>query len=371
MTTLRIGGLDGFRFLAISLVVLFHYYVRWAPPYIDQSYYPYGNAYSNPFFEHGHMGVQFFFMISGFVTFLSIEKCLSLKEFMQKRLIRLWPPLLLCSVVTFVFVAMEDPVNKFPFHKSVLSFLPSLTFTDPLAWQYILRDPDIALIDGVYWSLLVEMKFYLLIGFMYFLISRKHILRSWNILLIGLLCLHYLAKFSGFSPLQLLDKAAGLLFFYEHMPFFTLGICFYDFYVGKKLKVAYIIPVLLLISSMQDFDWISLTMLAVMLLLFLALVMDWRVIRPMEWSVFRKVGVVSYTLYLLHQNIGLILIDKICGWIQNPAVYAWVPVVVYGMIVGVALLLFDYFELPVKRVLTEWLFRPKVSSPQIKKPAFD
>ncbi|MBV7533440.1 acyltransferase [Chitinophaga sp. sic0106] len=366
MSTLRIGGLDGFRFLAISLVVLFHYYVRWAPPHIDQSYYPYGNTYSNIFFEHGHMGVQFFFMISGFVTFLSIEKCVTLKEFLLKRLIRLWPPLLLCSVITFVFVAIADPAGKFPFHKSVLSFLPSLTFTDPLLWQHLLRNPNIALIDGVYWSLLVEVKFYLLIGFMYFLISRKHILRSWNLLLIGLLSLHYLAKFSGLTPLRLVDKAAGLLFFYEHMPFFTLGICFYDFYIGKTLKPAYIIPVLLLVSSMQDFDWISLTMLAVMLLLFLALVLDWQMIRVMEWSVLRKVGVVSYTLYLLHQNVGLILIDKICSWIAAPMWYAWVPVLVYGMIVGVALLLFEYFELPMKRVLTGLLFRTKMISPPIE-----
>src|SRR5688500_2704787 len=79
----RIELLDTFRFLAIILVIGYHYF---ASKKDFANIYPYGLQYS-PVFQYGYLGVQLFFMISGFVIFMTIEKCRTLKEFLLKRFI--------------------------------------------------------------------------------------------------------------------------------------------------------------------------------------------------------------------------------------------------------------------------------------------
>src|SRR4051812_43348422 len=83
----RIELLDSFRFLAIILVVLFHYFYSKRN---TEGLYPYGDQYGH-IFKHGNIGVQLFFKISGFVIFMTIEKCKTLKEFLVRRFIRLCP----------------------------------------------------------------------------------------------------------------------------------------------------------------------------------------------------------------------------------------------------------------------------------------
>ena len=72
----RIEYLDGQRGLAILLVVLFHAYARW-PERV-----PYHDAYANiPVFAYGWVGVELFFLVSGFVILMTLERCSSAGEF--------------------------------------------------------------------------------------------------------------------------------------------------------------------------------------------------------------------------------------------------------------------------------------------------
>ena len=65
----RIEFLDGLRGLAILLVIFFHAFVRWP------NIVPYGSSYSDfIFFKYGYLGVELFFLISGFVILMSLEK---------------------------------------------------------------------------------------------------------------------------------------------------------------------------------------------------------------------------------------------------------------------------------------------------------
>jgi peptidoglycan/LPS O-acetylase OafA/YrhL len=85
----RIDILDSYRFIAILSVMLYHYYSRWTPPQNNVSYYPYGSGYDH--FSLGWLGVQFFFIISGFVIAFTLTRTGSFTEFWKKRLIRLLP----------------------------------------------------------------------------------------------------------------------------------------------------------------------------------------------------------------------------------------------------------------------------------------
>jgi peptidoglycan/LPS O-acetylase OafA/YrhL len=76
---IRISILDGFRAVAIISVMLYHYFSRWTPPNNKFSLYPYGNFYD--YFVWGKLGVQFFFIISGFVIYFTLKKTENLASF--------------------------------------------------------------------------------------------------------------------------------------------------------------------------------------------------------------------------------------------------------------------------------------------------
>ncbi len=129
MVKQRIKILDGFRALAILSVLFYHYFSRWAPPVNSSSLYPYGNSYS--YFRYGYLGVQFFFIISGFVIYFTLETTASFFTFWLKRLIRLMPSIIIASLITFFIFIIFDNGFIFPASHSAENFIPSITFLPP------------------------------------------------------------------------------------------------------------------------------------------------------------------------------------------------------------------------------------------------
>src|SRR3990172_280603 len=92
----RIKYLDGFRGLAIILVILYHSFARW-PEIV-----PYGDQFSNFFLFHsGWIGVQLFFLISGFVILMTLDKSIGFKNFITKRWLRLFPAILIATILIY------------------------------------------------------------------------------------------------------------------------------------------------------------------------------------------------------------------------------------------------------------------------------
>src|SRR5690606_10153907 len=104
----RIAFLDGFRGVAIILVVLYHAYVRY-PESV-----PYGDRFTGVIlFKEGLLGVQLFFLLSGFVILMTLRKTRSYLEFLKKRWLRLFPAMLIVTVILF-------PISQFLDRKSVV-----------------------------------------------------------------------------------------------------------------------------------------------------------------------------------------------------------------------------------------------------------
>ncbi len=83
----RIGYLDGLRGLAIALVMAWHY--TCAP---HARYLPYGATLRGvPIIADGWIGVYLFFLISGYVVSLSLERSSGLGDFLWRRWLRLFP----------------------------------------------------------------------------------------------------------------------------------------------------------------------------------------------------------------------------------------------------------------------------------------
>ena len=157
----RIRVLDGFRALAILMVIFFHYFSRW------NKLYPYGNKYD--FFVYGKMGVQFFFIISGFVILYTLENTTDFVTFWKKRVIRLFPSMLIASIITYFIFVSFDTELLFPASHFFKNILASITFIPPDTLASIFNNKvQLDYISGSYWSLWPEIQFYLFVSTIYF-----------------------------------------------------------------------------------------------------------------------------------------------------------------------------------------------------------
>jgi len=153
--------IDGLRFIAIILVIIFH----------SQSVINLNNNYDTlnkseyfKIFEiivgNGWQGVELFFTISGFILGLPFAKYyfyrnskVNLKTYFIRRLTRLEPPYIILMIIYFFITIIKDSGNiLFWFH----NLLTHLTYTHNIFMQ-----PDKYLVS-VAWSLEIEVQFYIL-----------------------------------------------------------------------------------------------------------------------------------------------------------------------------------------------------------------
>jgi peptidoglycan/LPS O-acetylase OafA/YrhL len=149
--------LDGLRGLAIALVVWFHVWqISWLPA--DLHFF--GKTFNfNVFAEAGFVGVSLFFFISGFVIFYPYARAMvdgapppGTRTFYYRRLLKILPSYYFSLVAMtalgfFTFDSPGDAWREFLFHATfIFGFFPGM----------------VGAMNGVLWSLAVEMQFYLI-----------------------------------------------------------------------------------------------------------------------------------------------------------------------------------------------------------------
>ena len=150
----RLSYLDGFRGLACVMVFFYHYAV---------------NAGVRPFVILGFTGVHLFFVLSGFLLFQPFLKALSqgtpfpvIGTFYLRRFVRIYPPYFV-SLILYILVRMKTHTNV-PSGSNILAhvFLVS-NYINPKLWYSL---------NAVYWSLAIEMQFYILLPLLCYLFYR-------------------------------------------------------------------------------------------------------------------------------------------------------------------------------------------------------
>lgn len=307
----RIELLDSFRAIAIMMVILFHFFSRWT------NLYPYQDQYN--FFRIGKFGVHFFFMISGFVIFFTLKKTKTLSQFWINRLIRLFPSMLFASVITYTFFSLFDTNFLFPASHYFKNILASLTFVQPDVLGSLVRNRvELDYISGSYWSLWVEIQFYVFASFIYFYYQRKFYSYFFVIalLLIGLnfLLSHLYVDNFIIVKIKSLRSIFNLL---DALPFFCLGAVFYVFYENNLNKIKNSIEqisiflffiLFLIFKNYQDLE--KLILFIGFISLFIMMIYYPKKISFLNNKFLNIIGTSSYFLYLIHENIGVFLIHK-------------------------------------------------------------
>jgi exopolysaccharide production protein ExoZ len=316
----RLKGLQLARALAALTVAYFHSFAIF-------NGWPQATLFPIPGLkEHGYLGVNFFFAISGYVISHVCDKSpFSVREFLAKRFFRLYPVywcVVLAAIILKLFgVLMPTSYEPVPILYS-MTLLPHSEGSD--------ARPFLA----VTWSLEFEIMFYLLAAFI------VPIFRVWGLaaVLFGLVYWAYTAPPE--ITLHLVrtlnsDFLAGVLAYLlrkplSYIPSFVLIPCgLFGYYSAVVLLIPFSgsLGGFLLIGTLANAKW------------------SWDR-WPLRWLV--RMGDASYSLYLLHWVVIHVFvtvtgkIGVLPGWSAEPMRFAYL-----GVSCWLALQAFQFIERPI------------------------
>ena len=297
------------RFLAALGILFVHKFTT----LVSIGYLPYFLIFLTPFTEYGYLGVNLFFLISGFVITLSSEGR-TVGEFISARFIRLFPVFWTCLLITTLFIlSMSDESTPLP------QFLANLTMMPDLYGGY-------AVIDGSYWTLEIELRFYMFIALILLLKPLIHLSLQKIALILSVPLLYMTLYFNPYS-ISFIDTLFLNIFYYfgsEYAQYFIAGILFYGIYKNNKSYYHYIaLTICYSVALLQALDHSYLSnspeiiILHITLFFGLFLAISLKKITNTSFSFLGKhykkivvtLGAITYPLYLLHSSvIGILLI---------------------------------------------------------------
>lgn len=319
-TRSRVLELDVIRAVAVLMVIIFHYTARF-----DELYGPF--EHNITWFKHG--GVHLFFIFSGYLIYSSLLSSKNEREFIIKRLLRLYPSYWVCLIISFTIISIFGLPHR---EVGFVDFIINFTML-----QYAI---GVDSVDGVYWSLFYQLTFYFFMAASFRFIKSRYqhlFLISWLFLFILnstvmpdgkiniLFSLHYSMLFLGgiyFSRLYKDKSTINIL-----MPFVTF-FCFI-FFVDELLDLTQIaiIGVSYLLIYAYAFQRLNLKFLAPIALL----------------------APISFEWYLLHQNIGYIILNFLYKHVLEHPVMILIPMMVTA---GMAWVIYEYVGQPAAKYLT-------------------
>lgn len=321
----RIRYLDGVRGLAILLVMGFHAYSRWS------GVLPFGDAYAGfPPFAFGGYGVYLFFLLSGYVILMTMEKTERLALFFKKRWLRLFPGMLIASVLLYLssFWLVERPeAIQGPF-----DMVPGITFIDPYVWNRLLPF-ETASLDGAFWSIYVEVLFYLIFGVLYYVAGKRRAVPLLGAIYLAQVALMLLSeRVDALSPLYGLAGRFG----FDYYGLFVSGAFLYLYRKSGDMRQLLASGAAAVLAAFFCTDGTTGAVLTA-LILYALFVLPLFV--PLARRVFESrflvfMGFVSYPLYLIHQNAMVALAIKMDRLVRLPGLL--VPVLPYALLILVA-----------------------------------
>jgi peptidoglycan/LPS O-acetylase OafA/YrhL len=344
-TNTRLAYLDGLRGVAILLVVLFHAYIRW-PTVV-----PFGDEFQHvPFLQYGWVGVQLFFMISGFVILLSLERSKNIADFMLRRWLRLFPAMLIATLLVCATSPLltdrpagaTDPMNS----------VPGLLFIEP-GWLNFALGTHFRALEGPFWSLFVEVKFYLIFGSLYVLFgARRAVLLLFALFVVAVGFKLYMIKHPHAHAAIYWTNYALKRTSAEHFGWFTFGAILYLYLTApsRRTMVAAIGAAAISVAVFNGSHVVEKIPPALMVVLFTAAIVNGKVQSFLRHKYWLTLGFVSYPLYLIHENAVVSLTVQLGK--SFPSIPAPIlPLAPIGLLICIAWLIAEYGEPTLRRLL--------------------
>ncbi|WP_435657106.1 acyltransferase family protein [Brucella pituitosa] len=257
--------------------------------------------------SYGSLGVSVFFIISGYVIAYSAEGQKPW-QFMIARFTRIYPTFFMMMTLTAATIWFSsNPL----FHVSVHQYL-----ANTIIFSKLLGEP---FVDGAYWSIVLEVIFY---GWIFIILALGQFRNILRIIPIWL-------AFSFANEFYIGSEHLQNLFITEHSGFFAMGIILNRLY----RQFSYYACVLFIsaagysiYAATAGIAWaeaaysttFSPGVIAIIILFSISifLLMLRLKINERYWQMLSILGGATYSLYLLHQNIGYIAIERLLDYVS-------------------------------------------------------
>jgi peptidoglycan/LPS O-acetylase OafA/YrhL len=282
-----IYSLDALRGVASLSVCLFH-------TALGNQEFLSKNNYVALLASKGWVGVEIFFIISGFIIPYSMHMAgynyRFLGQFITKRFVRIEPPYLLSIIFVLIlnYISSLAPIYQGkPFVINMSQFLLHLGYLIPFTEYTWYID--------VYWTLAIEFQYYIIVVILFtFLFSNRKIISVSALLF--------------FSFLFLLVKNERMMPHYSLL--FGIGILSALFFVEHYNKVLFfVLLTILLVCIYIQFDTLIL-LASILSLLFIFFVKD-------ATKLLKFLGMISYSLYLVHIPVSNRIINLSSRFIEG------------------------------------------------------
>ncbi|GAA0450704.1 acyltransferase [Streptomyces stramineus] len=339
----RLAALDGLRLFAALMVVAYHYMAFgsgvWGRPSAEA--FPSAHVPAS----YGWLGVQLFFLISGFVICMSCWGK-GVGQFAVSRVTRLFPAYWFAVLAVTLVVYVWPTVNEAPRLRDAavnLTMLQSPLGVDP--------------VDGVYWTLWIEMRFYLLFA----LVVWKGLTYQRAV---GF-CVIW--AFAAAIARAVNEPVLDQILLPDDCWYFIAGIAFYLMYRFRPNAVLWLIVAGSFVIAQKDLQaaqsraeghmghqvpqWPTAVIVALFFLALMAIALGWT--RRLQWRWLTTAGVLTYPLYLLHERMGWLVIKHTADFVPR---FVLLPLLVLTMLLA-AWLVHRYVERPLARALGRGLRR--------------
>ena len=366
-------NLDGLRFFAAFIVLLHH-----AQYFKDINSFPLSSVFAPFLKEGGKMGVNLFFVLSGFLIsyLLFSEKqktgTIALKKFYIRRILRIWPlylayglALILAAPMFFKLLGIQtDFIGS---REIITNIIFLVFFAVNIQLTFFTYNKGIV---EILWSVCVEEQFYLvwpLLVKKFFGKMARLIIILFAFALVSKIILHILHLYFG------LDRDFMLLFDYVMLPnkvqLFAAGMAMAYLHFNKELYTGFrtfiqqkwfqwlVLLVTLVFVACNNFvlpvnsnayyyltDYIS----AILFGLLIYNVVQDNAVLNLEYDIFRTLGRISYGIYLFHPPVCRLVITFMVKVLKIPNSFFAYDILYFilatAATAGLAWLYYEFFE---------------------------
>lgn len=299
----RLYAIDGIRLVAALMVAVHHYAGT------DRVNQPGNAVWGRPvsdimptvfrFATYGWIGVEIFFVISGFVICMSCWGRTP-RQFFVSRVIRLYPAYWFAIVLTTgVLVALPGVWERQPLREILLNF------------TMLQSGSGVANVDGVYWTLWSELRFYLL-----FLVVVATGLTYRKVVVFCCVwgAVAMLAPVADFPLLELVANPQGAWYFIAGLALYLMHRFGQDLLLWGILGMAWLMGQLELGHRIDEVEHVSgwrgsVVIFTVFVLVMVAIALG--ATDRVRWKWLVTAGALTYPLYLMHYAAGTTLIHRL------------------------------------------------------------
>lgn len=292
-----------YRFILILWIVAFHYTTRYSQLYPDSIVYPY------EFKNGGYVGVFVFFIISGYFFAYSLNKVkldgfITTLKFSINKFWRLFPAYLISILLIFIITSIFGLEGR---NSNIIDLLGNL-----LIWH-----PYCDYIDGAHWFIACLLKIQIAVAFIYFL-CKSNIKQTICISLFCLMFMYMLYSRFDRTIIEILKPVLDI----RNMLIFMTGMMIW-LIDNNRVKPYFAMVVLFILIY---FAYYSRNVYIIVHSLIFAILLNKKKSNIKTNPIFITLGKISFSWYLIHQNIGYIIINGLKSIGYTSEIFLLIPI---------------------------------------------